>query len=305
VIRESTTDVRAWIVFHTNEKVFKIYYYISWHDKLALLNGSDVTFFLLGNCGLGVWNFIQRNVKSDFEAGFGSSSQYRLLKIEVYLDLALHFFSMLCPFAYWDDVAITSAQVLPSAYMVTISISGLPSAYSTHVMVDGVSVDSIRYGESKSFEFSVGTSHTLTVDPYVSGPSGVRYYCSSSSSTFSSSCFHAFEYGAQYYLTVISKHGEARGSGWYDSGSTAVFSVAPSSLEMSGVESALGARYVFDHWADDSTATTPEATIIMDKPKSVEAVWRTDNTSVYLVVLAIIGALGIIVIVSATVMRKQ
>jgi len=111
VIRESTTDVRAWIVFHTNEEVFKIYYCISWHDKSALRNGSDVTFFLLEDCGLGVWNFIERNLKSDFEAGFGSSSQYRLLKIEVYLDLALHFFSMLCPFAYWDDISLVGKYV--------------------------------------------------------------------------------------------------------------------------------------------------------------------------------------------------
>ena len=305
VIRESTTDVRAWIVFHTNEKVFKIYYYISWHDKSALLDGSDVTFFLLENCRLGVWNLIERNLKSDFEAGFGASSQYRLLKIEVYLDLALHYFSMLCPFAYWDDVAITSTRFPPSTYMATVSIIGLPSAYSTHVMVDGASAGSIRYGESKSFEFGLGTSHTLTVDPYVAGPSGVRYYCSSSSSTFSSSRSHAFEYRTQYHLTVISKHGETKGSGWHDSGSTVVFSVAPSSIEMSGVEGALGARYIFDHWEGDSTATTPEATIIMDTPKSAEAVWRIDNTPLYLVALAIIGTLGIIVIVSAMVMRKQ
>jgi hypothetical protein len=56
----------------------------------------------------------------------------------------------------------------------------------------------------------------------------------------------------------------------------------------------------FDHWTGDSTATTPEANIVMNSPKSVEAVWKTNNTSVYLL-LAIIGTLGIIVVVSAMV----
>jgi len=307
VTRQSTTDVRACVIFQTNEKTFKIYYYVSWHNKLALLNGSDVTFFLLENCGLGVWNFVRRDLKPDFEAGFGSSSQYRLLKIEAYLDLALHFFSMLCPFAYWDDVAITSTLVppSPSTYTVSVSVSGLPSDYSTHVMVDGASVGSIVYGESKSLEFKVGTFHTLTVDTYVSGPPEVRYYCPSSSSTFSSSGSHAFEYRTQYYLTVISKHGETKGSGWYDSGSTALFSVAPSSLEMSGIEGALGGRYVFDRWTGDSAAITAQAKILMDAPKSAEAVWRTDTTSVYLLIVAMICTLGIIAIIGAMVMRRR
>jgi len=307
VIRESTTDIRAYVVFHTGEKIFKIYYCISWHNKLTLLNSSDTTFFLLENCGLGVWNFVGRNLKSDFEARFGSSSQYRLFKMEVYLELSLNVFSMLCPFAYWDEVAITSTGAPPplSIYVATISVSGLPSGYSTHVMVDGSSVGSIVHGESKPFEFDVGTSHTLTVDSYVSGPSGVRYYCSSSSSTFSSSGSYVFEYATQYYLEVISKYGEAQGSGWYDSGSKVVFSVAPSSLEMIGIEGALGARYVFDHWVGDSTATTPEATITMDAPKRVEAVWRTDTTPVYLAAVAVICTLGVIVVVGAMVMRRR
>jgi len=307
VIQKSTSDVRASIAFRTDEETFRIYYYVSWHDRTALRNESDVAIFLLENCRVNTWNFVERDLKSDFEAVFGSSSQYGISKVDVYLDLRLFFFSMLCPEAYWDEVAIASMQAPPppSTYMATISVSGIGSGDAANVRVDGVSASSIVPGESKSFEFDIGTSHTLTVDPYVTGGVGIRYYCSSGSWSFSSSGSHVFEYATQYYLEVASEYGETKGSGWYDSGSTATFSVAPSSIEMSGIEGLLGGRYVFDHWTLDSDAATPEATIVMDEPKSVEAVWRIDTTSLFLLAVALICTLGVVVIVGAMVIRKK
>jgi uncharacterized repeat protein (TIGR02543 family) len=84
-----------------------------------------------------------------------------------------------------------------------------------------------------------------------------------------------------YYLTVVSDYGDPQGEGWYDSGSTATFSVT----------SPVGtiARHFFTGWGGDSTATTPTVNILMDEPKTVTANWRTDYTYLYALIGGIAG----------------
>jgi len=90
-------------------------------------------------------------------------------------------------------------------------------------------------------------------------------------------------------LTVESDYGDPQGEKWYDAGSTAHFSVT------SPVSAGFGVKYVFDHWEEDASASTPSAEITMWAPHTVRAVWRTDYTELY----SIIEAIGIVVLVGA------
>jgi len=112
----------------------------------------------------------------------------------------------------------------------------------------------------------------------------------------------------QYYLTINSDYGTAIGSGWYDSGSTAKFSVKQESVPMEGLWGVLGARYVFEGWSGDFTEGEPktivptgrlEAVIFMDRPHTITAKWRADYTVMYLSISAIISSIGAITFLSS------
>jgi len=99
-------------------------------------------------------------------------------------------------------------------------------------------------------------------------------------------------YGQQYYLTVQTDQGTATGQGWYDSGSTAqIYASTPPSTNY-------GVSYVFNGWQGDVQSNSQSASVLMDKPKTALATWRTDSTVLYatigLVLVAIILAAGII-----------
>ena len=82
----------------------------------------------------------------------------------------------------------------------------------------------------------------------------------------------------QHYLTVKSRFGEPQGEGWHDEGSMATFTVT----------SPVGflIQDVFTRWSGDITSTSLAATVIMDRPRTVTAIWRTDYTQLIIVVAA-------------------
>jgi len=112
------------------------------------------------------------------------------------------------------------------------------------------------------------------------------------------------EYKTQYRLTVNSPYGTTSGSGWYDAGSTAEFSVT-SSVPETGIMGSLGVKYVFKSWTGDSSATSPGATILMDSPKTVTAVWAKDSTQFYTLIGAIAGIIIILIVVLIVVLRRK
>ncbi len=78
-------------------------------------------------------------------------------------------------------------------------------------------------------------------------------------------------YVRQYLLTVNDGgHGTASGQNWYDSGTTATFSISPTT-----VGGTPGTQFLFSAWSGDSTATTPSATILMNAAHTVTAAWTT------------------------------
>ena len=77
--------------------------------------------------------------------------------------------------------------------------------------------------------------------------------------------------------------GIAYGEGWYDAGNTATIYVSTPANPSYGVS------FVFNGWQGDLQSNSQSATVLMDKPKTVIASWRTDQT-----VLNLTIALGII-----------
>jgi len=97
------------------------------------------------------------------------------------------------------------------------------------------------------------------------------------------------KYAWEYLLTVKSEFGEVSGGGWYREDSKATVTVQPT-------ETGFLVRKVFRGWSGDYTGKEPTATVVMDKPKTVVAVWETDFTQLY-ILTAIIVAVGCIAVV--------
>ncbi|MCC6050697.1 MAG: hypothetical protein LM580_08310 [Thermofilum sp.] len=93
-------------------------------------------------------------------------------------------------------------------------------------------------------------------------------------------------YRVEYYVTAESEYGEVSGAGWYEEGSQATIKVQPSTV-------GFGVKHVFDHWEDENghvVSRDPVATVIVNQPIKLRAVWRTDYTDLILLSLAAIAA---------------
>jgi len=102
------------------------------------------------------------------------------------------------------------------------------------------------------------------------------------------------KYSVQYLLTVISPNnvGNPQGSGYYDAGTVANFSVS----------SPVGylVQQVFAEWVGDVTGTSSHASIVMTKPTVVRAVWVTS----YIQLFSVIGA-AFVIAIALFVRRKR
>ena len=168
-----------------------------------------------------------------------------------------------------------------------------------------VTVDGTTYADQfpRRFDWGIGSTHTLQVDPSTQGPSGIQYVFVqwSDGSKDTSRTFTATQessltatFKIQYQLLVSSDLGNPQGSGWYDVNTQATFSVT-TPLTVEGFLGTLGGKYVFDHWSGDVTAATATTSVTMDGPKTAKAEWRTDYTMPYIIIGAIVAAIAIIV----------
>jgi len=90
-------------------------------------------------------------------------------------------------------------------------------------------------------------------------------------------------YSTQYQLVIDSPYGNPTGSGFYDAGSTAQFSVtSPTGLLI---------QQIFVKWNGDFTGASPQGSVTMDAPKVVHATWTTSYMQLYLVSAAIAAAI--------------
>lgn len=95
-------------------------------------------------------------------------------------------------------------------------------------------------------------------------------------------------YHKQYYVEVKSDYGNPTGTGWYDEGSKATLQVE-NEVPTHDTWQALGGKLVFDHWSVGSTANP--ASITVDSPKTVAAIFREDMTTPTVVIILLLLAL--------------
>jgi hypothetical protein len=193
---------------------------------------------------------------------------------------------------YWlyvDDVSLTYEVVL---YEASVTVSGLPGELSTKLLVDGTQSSTIAGGQSKILSFKIGDTHEISVETYVYRSNETRYYCASESATVSTDNSIAFSYAPQYYFSIISDYGNTTGSGWYDAGAIAAFSVDSKVQGPAGVDYLLipwKVTYSFEHWTGDSSSTKSADSVTMDGPKTVTAAWKSEKQSDYTNLLAVVG----------------
>ena len=262
----------------------------------------------------------------------------------------------------------------PSTYSVSVQLSGLPQLYSASLLVNGRSQGTVQGSQTQTLNFPIGTSNNVTVDQYVSGATGVRYYCAQNTLIVSSSGSYSFNYQPQYELALSTNPSgiaPAGNGGWFNAGATAqteqatqlvpgpagvqyvfvnwvVDGVAQNGTQISipmtgphnaiaeyktqylltvnspnGLGNPLGGGYydagsaaqfsvtspqgyliqqVFVQWQGDYTGTSPQGSVTMNGPKTVNAVWTTSYTNVYIAAAALIALL---IIAAALAMRRR
>jgi len=145
-------------------------------------------------------------------------------------------------------------------------------------------VDGTTYTSSQTFTWDEGSSHTINIATSPQdGGTGVRYNYASwsdggaqshSVTVGSSNATVTANFITQYQLTVSSAYGTTSGSGWYNAGASATFSVTPSEIDEGG-----GMRRGFTGWtgAGSASYTGPvvEASVNMTSPVTETAIWET------------------------------
>jgi hypothetical protein len=173
---------------------------------------------------------------------------------------------------YANEVRMVQEYFTIGDYLVEVKMSGLPSTFnqSVRIMLDGSSLYEVKGEDVKSIAATTG-NHTLSVQPSsIEVTEGSRYVCSPDSWMFSSPGSHTFDYVLQYKLTVEAPiFGSPTGSGWYRAGETASFNVQPV------VGGNPGVQYIFTGWTGDYSGTSPTASMMIDGPKKVTAVYKT------------------------------
>jgi len=106
------------------------------------------------------------------------------------------------------------------------------------------------------------------------------------SPTIQMSNFHTVDFTTktQYKLEVLSQFGTTTGTGWYNKGSEVTVSVVPPGDVL--------IRNVVDHWeGPDVESIGNSATLIINGPTTVQAIWTTDYTPLILLIVipAVVG----------------
>jgi uncharacterized repeat protein (TIGR02543 family) len=181
-----------------------------------------------------------------------------------------------------------------------------PSIPGVPISVDGSPTYTDASGMIRT-EIAVTDSHTVEVPGEVMVGYGMKMVFVSWSDALASNSRTVLltgdatltaKYKRQYLLTVDSEVGSSKGMGWYDDGSIAMFSVE-SPLSADGLMGVLGGKVVFAGWMGDSGATSAAASVTMDGPKTVRAVWETDYTTPYTIIGATIATLAVIAVLLA------
>lgn len=170
--------------------------------------------------------------------------------------------------------AVAYFDVSPNTYDVSLSLSGVPTGVSAKLQADGQDQGTIGGSQAKILSFKIETSHTITVEQYVAGDAGVRYYRSQNSWSVSSADSHTFNYQTQYQFTVQTDPSgvtPTTGGGWYSDGTSVQTNQAPAT-----VQGTSGTQYAFKGWQlDGVTQSGNQLSVTMDKPHTAVATYTT------------------------------
>ncbi len=203
------------------------------------------------------------------------------------------------PTIYWQPFG--RLYFVKPSHSVSIYFSGLPDDYSLDIYIDGDKEGLYLASYTPSFTFKECEFHEISVDEYVSGGTGTRYFCANKSRLLSENKKRmTFAFITQHFLKVNSSYSSVSDSGWHEEGSTPSFSINSTSIP-----AGFGTKYVFLGWSGDSNATAPDATIVMDSPKTVTAVWEEDKSQLNLIIGVAIGMIGILVISSIVFIKES
>ena len=195
-----------------------------------------------------------------------------------------------------ENAVVGSATVSAVAYTALPEWGGIPYSppFSSHFIVlapprrqyyltvrtDPPSITAIP-GENW---YDEGTSVNLTAPDFVPISSGVRYRfkcwdvdgvaLAGNPITLVMDRNHTAiaRYALQYFLNVVSPFGIVGGGGWYDA-----YETAYAYLDVGVVDHGNGTRRVFTFWSGDASGISYAKSdpIIMDKPKTAVANWKT------------------------------
>ncbi|WP_455279700.1 COG1470 family protein [[Eubacterium] cellulosolvens] len=165
----------------------------------------------------------------------------------------------------------TVASITP--YSVSVNINGLPSTFSTNLLVDGEVQEIVQGGETKSLTFEAGTTHQIEVDSYVNSSSTDRFYCDNNVYTVTSGSVLDFTYFQHFYSTFQQEGSEKSTSVTIDG---TLYSI-PIGLWWAG-----GSNHTFSYQSNVSdgstryilTETSPTSPIIIEEPLTVMGVYK-------------------------------
>jgi hypothetical protein len=173
------------------------------------------------------------------------------------------------------------------------------------VAFDNVTVKTSPNGDAE-LQMVIGNKHVISVPPVVELQNSTRLVFSGWSDGINQTqrtvTLHGDmrlngSYRTQYLLTVNSIVPEYSKSDWYDAGANVSLRV-DGSIPMGGVLGSMGARYVFRGWSGDLTSNSASVSVVMDKPKTLNADFAADYTSLVIPAIAAVGLIGGVVLVA-------
>ncbi len=178
-----------------------------------------------------------------------------------------------------NTVAVSSTKRYSTTDTTSWTVTQAATYSVNYATQDYLTVQSERGNPEGTGWYDQGSTVQFYVDSIVNETDGIRYVFNgwsgdstqidnTSSLVMTSPKTVIANWKLQYFLTIHSDQGNAQGVGWYDSGTTAQFSV-PSLVDQGD-----GTGYAFNGWSGDSTQIDNTSSLVMTSPKTVTANWK-------------------------------
>jgi len=162
-----------------------------------------------------------------------------------------------------------------NAYTAEFSVTGLPSAVSVSVAVDGAEYTAISSGDRLALVFLglEGSTHTVTVSQYIKTLEDIRYYAAENSIAIAEDGTYTVEYVTQFLLLVETEPPSVRGvsSAWFAAGQAETLGPYEEI-----VQGGIGTRYLFVKLLVDGLMQGDRSvTLRMGQPHTVRVLYVT------------------------------